>query len=153
MPFSSDHDSSHPVAASNPDPFASLAGPRVRRRFWLFELLMAPFQDHDERATYRETKKTTQVEDANGIRVSKAWNGNGVPSQNGHAKTANGNGTRPNGNGTVVNGAAAPTSGTARGGSANQVNGFAVTGAASHYSGNGNRGGRFSSAGHPSAGR
>src|SRR6185312_10167309 len=126
MPFSSDHDSPLPAGRRGTDPFASLTASRPRRRFWLFELLVAPFQDHDERATYRsERRRTTQTEDAKGVRVSKAWNGNGVPvirSYEGTVPTANGSGT---------NGHAG-------------INGYAVTGGGVPRNGNG--GGLFSSA-------
>jgi hypothetical protein len=80
MPYSSDHDSSLSARARKPDPFASLTdGTARRRRFWLFELLMSPFQDHDERASYHIAGKAREAQHASGIRVSKAWNGNGNP--------------------------------------------------------------------------
>ena len=82
MAYSSDHDGSLPARHGKPDPFASLNGHNERRRrFWLFELLLSPFQDHDERASYHLAGKASEAESAaaNGIRVNKAWNGNGIP--------------------------------------------------------------------------
>ncbi|HEX3882237.1 MAG TPA: hypothetical protein VHW66_06235 [Stellaceae bacterium] len=80
MAYSSDHEGSLPARTGKPDPFASLTGPTERRRrFWLFELLMTPFQDHDERASYHIAGKASEAQNSAAIRVSKAWNGNGNP--------------------------------------------------------------------------
>ena len=57
MAYSSDHDSNRRTVPGGPDPFASLAASPARRRFWLFELLISPFQDQDERASYRSHQK------------------------------------------------------------------------------------------------
>src|SRR5581483_4221082 len=70
-------------AVNRPEPFASLNGHGSRRRrFWLFELLMGPFQDHDERASYHSASKESEAKVAAGIRANKAWNGNGAPTPN-----------------------------------------------------------------------
>jgi len=80
MSYSSGQDSSA-TAARKPDPFASLPAPHARRRrFWLVDLLMAPFQDHDERATYTQVGEESEAKSRAGIRANKAWNGNGAPS-------------------------------------------------------------------------
>jgi hypothetical protein len=81
MPYSSDHITSRQAADRKPDPFASLAEPSARRRrFWLVELVMGPFLDHDERAAYHLAGKASEAESAAGIRTGKAWHGNGSPS-------------------------------------------------------------------------
>jgi hypothetical protein len=83
MAYSSEHDHSRDAAIRRPDPFASLSAHDARRRrFWLFELLMGPFQDHDERASYHSASKESEAKAAAGIRANKAWNGNGAPTPN-----------------------------------------------------------------------
>ena len=80
MPHSSDHNTSRPAADRRPDPFASISGPsRRRRRFWLVDLVMGPFLDPDERATYHAAGKDAEARSAAGIRAGKAWHGNGAP--------------------------------------------------------------------------
>jgi hypothetical protein len=80
MPYSPDHDTSRPTADRRPDPFASLPGPPMRRRrFWLVDLVMGPFLDQDERATYHVAGKESEAKSAAGIRAGKAWHGNGAP--------------------------------------------------------------------------
>lgn len=104
MAYSPDHDHSHPAAFHRPDPFASLsAHDSRRRRFWLFELFLGPFQDHDERANYHIAGKEAEAKAAAGIRANKAWNGNGAPVTN--AALWNGAG---NGHAVPDAGAAAP---------------------------------------------
>lgn len=82
MAYSPEFDNSR-RAVNRPDPFVSLTGhDQRRRRFWLFELFMGPFQDHDERATYHMGGKESEAKAAAGIRANKAWNGNGAPAPN-----------------------------------------------------------------------
>jgi hypothetical protein len=93
MAYSPDHDHSHHAGIPRPDPFASLtAHDTRRRRFWLFELLMGPFQDHDERASYTIAGKESEAKVAAGIRANKAWNGNGAPAPNPMPWNGGGNG-------------------------------------------------------------
>ena len=83
MAYSPDPDHSRPAASRRPDPFASLNGHDARRRrFWLFDLLLGPFQDQDERATYHVSGRESEAKVAAGIRANKAWNGNGAPVPN-----------------------------------------------------------------------
>lgn len=80
MAYSPDHDHFRHAVPGRPDPFASLTADETRRRrFWLFELFMGPFQDHDERANYHIASKESEAKVAVGIRANKAWNGNGAP--------------------------------------------------------------------------
>jgi hypothetical protein len=83
MPYSSDLGNSQPAAIRRPDPFAPLPDHDARRgRSWLFNLLMGPFKDDDERATYRLAGKVSDATNRAGIRAAKAWNGNGAPVAN-----------------------------------------------------------------------
>jgi len=96
MSYSSGRDAARPSAYGAPDPFASLVTVSARRRFWLIELLMAPFIDHDERVSYRLHKEHSEAKNGNGANgyaaPGGAGNGNGngngangfVPAPNGH---------------------------------------------------------------------
>jgi hypothetical protein len=83
MPYSSDLDNSQPAADRQPEPFASLTADDTRQgRSWLFNLLMGPFKDDDQRASYRLAGKVSDAQNRAGVRVAKAWNGNGAPVSN-----------------------------------------------------------------------
>jgi hypothetical protein len=83
MAYSSDLDNSQPATVRRPDLFASLtAGDTRQGRSWLFNLLMRPFKDDDERVTYRLAGKVSDAQNRARVRVAKAWNGNGAPVPN-----------------------------------------------------------------------
>lgn len=80
MSYSSGIENSPPVAIRRPDPFALLPDHDTRRgRGWLFNLLMSPFKDDDERVTYRLAGKVSDATNRAGIRLAKAWNTSGAP--------------------------------------------------------------------------
>jgi hypothetical protein len=91
-------------------PFASIAGDDPPRRFGLFDFLMAPFRDIDERAHYAPGNQRRAKRDGNGHAPNghapngHAHNGHAV---NGHARNGAANGHAANGhaaNGRAPNG-------------------------------------------------